>query len=95
MSTMVKSIAVVVAVGILISGAAYAAEKAAGQAAEKQAIVDVGNKTCPVTGDPVDGKDFYVYKGKRYGLCCPMCTATFASDPEKYSAIAEKEAAGK
>lgn len=62
--------------------------------AKTQAIVDVGNKICPVTGDKVNGKDFYEYKGKRYGLCCPMCSSIFASDPEKYSAIADKEVAG-
>jgi len=56
---------------------------------------DVGNKICPVMGEKVSGKDFYEYNGKRYGLCCSMCPATFAGDPEKYSAIADKEVAGK
>lgn len=58
-------------------------------------LQDVGNKICPVMGGKVSGKDFYEYNGKRYGLCCPMCLATFAGDPEKYSAIADKEVAGK
>ena len=49
-------------------------------------IVDVGNKLCPVMGGPVDGKDFVVYEGKRYGLCCPGCDKTFLSDPLKYIA---------
>jgi len=61
----------------------------------KEQAVDVGNKICPVMGEKVSGKDYYEYKGKRYGLCCPMCPATFASDPEKYSAIADKEVAKK
>jgi len=83
--------------GAFIFGAAHLAPDAAAQAAakEKGVVVDAGNKTCPVTGDAVNGKDFYVYKGKRYGLCCPMCVGVFGDDPEKYSAIAEKEIAGK
>ena len=51
-----------------------------------QVIVNVGNKTCPVSGDKVSGKDFVVYKGKRYGLCCPMCEGPFQKNPEKYIA---------
>ena len=53
-------------------------------------VVDVGNKFCPVMGGPVSGKDFVVYGGKRYGLCCPGCDKTFLSDPAKY--IAQMEA---
>ena len=59
------------------------------------AVTDAGNKICPVTGEKVDGKTTYVYKDESYNLCCGMCPATFAQDPEKYSAIADKEAAGK
>lgn len=89
-------VAMVVAVAF-ISSVAYAASDTAASSAvkEKAAVVNVGNKICPVTGDKVNGKDFYEYKGKRYGLCCGMCPAIFASDPEKYSAIADKEVAGK
>lgn len=46
--------------------------------------VNVGNKTCPVMGSPVNGQDFVEYKGKRYGLCCAGCKGTFLKDPEKY-----------
>ena len=54
--------------------------------------VNVGNKMCPVSGDPVSGKDFVEYQGKRYGLCCPMCEKPFLANPEKYlAALAEKE----
>jgi len=52
-------------------------------------IVDVGNKYCPVMGGPIGGKDFVVYQGKRYGLCCPGCGKTFLSDPAKYLAQME------
>lgn len=55
-------------------------------------IVDVGNKICPVMDGPVNGKDFVVYEGKRYGLCCPGCDKTFLNDPAKY--IAKANVAG-
>ena len=61
----------------------------------KEQAVDVGNKICPVMGGKVSDENFYEYKGKRYGLCCPMCEAAFKADPKKYSAIADKEVAGK
>lgn len=47
-------------------------------------VIDAGNKTCPVEGGPVNGKDFVVYKGVKYGLCCPGCDKAFLKDPEKY-----------
>lgn len=56
----------------------------------EKGITDVGNKLCPVMGGPVNGKDFVVYEGKRYGLCCPGCDKTFLSDPKKYIAQAER-----
>jgi len=69
---------------------------AAAKGVEKTSkVADAGNKVCPVLGGKVSGNDFYEYNGKRYGLCCPMCNSTFASDPKKYSAIADKEVAGK
>ena len=49
-------------------------------------IVDAGNKMCPVSGDPVSGKNFVTYKGVRYGLCCPMCEGPFLKNPGKYLA---------
>ena len=65
--------------------------EAAGNASAAQ---NVGNKFCPVTGEPVDGKTTLTYNGKAYNFCCPMCIGTFKKDPVKYSAIAEKDAAG-
>jgi YHS domain-containing protein len=56
----------------------------------KTAVVDVGNKLCPVEGGPVSGQHFVTYEGKRYGLCCPMCDKTFLSDPAKYIAEMKK-----
>lgn len=54
-------------------------------------IVEAGNKFCPVMGGPVSGKNFVVYEGKRYGLCCPGCDKKFLSDPEKYIAKIERQ----
>ncbi len=59
---------------------------------------NVGNKLCPVTGNPVDDGSMgevvkYVYNGKIYNLCCKMCSKDFKKDPEKFSKIAEDEAA--
>ena len=42
------------------------------------------NKTCPITGEPVDKNVTYEYKGKLYGFCCQMCIEEFKKDPEKY-----------
>jgi len=58
----------------------------ADETAQAGGVTDVGNKVCPVMGGPVNGKDFVVYKGKRYGLCCPGCDKTFLSDPAQYVA---------
>ncbi len=54
----------------------------------------VNNTICPVTGNPVDKKNPVTveYNGKIYNFCCSMCPATFNSDPEKYSKIAEEQA---
>jgi len=92
-----RLVVVMIVAAAFISSAAYAASDTAANSIEKKKapIVDAGNKICPVMGEKVSGKDFYEYNGKRYGLCCPMCPATFAGDPEKYSAIADKEVAGK
>ena len=50
----------------------------------EESVKDAGNKSCPISGDPVSGKDFVVYKGVKYGLCCAMCKDKFLKDPEKY-----------
>ena len=47
-------------------------------------ITEAGNKFCPVSGDKIDGKHFVNYKGKQYGLCCPMCAKKLRKSPEKY-----------
>ncbi|MBU9889026.1 MAG: hypothetical protein KTQ49_04065 [Candidatus Omnitrophica bacterium] len=47
-------------------------------------IVEGHNKLCPVSGEPVSGEDYAIYKGVRYGLCCPACRAAFLKDSGKY-----------
>lgn len=57
-------------------------------------VVEVGNKICPVSGEKVGemGEIIkYEYNGKIYNLCCQMCVKDFKKNPEKYSAVAEKE----
>ncbi len=62
----------------------------------KSEAVEVGNKICPVTGNPVNDGSMgepvkYEYQGKIYTLCCSMCVKDFKKDPEKYRKIAEDE----
>lgn len=54
------------------------------EAATPGNVVDAGNKSCPITGEPVSGKDFVTYEGVRYGLCCKSCDKMFLKDPNKY-----------
>jgi YHS domain-containing protein len=41
-------------------------------------------KTCPVTGKPINKQYWTMYKGKKVYFCCPMCKPQFDKDPEKY-----------
>lgn len=72
-----------------------------GKEGESKAI-EVGNKVCPVSGNPIPAPGEkgemgeavkYEYNGKIYNLCCSMCAKDFKKNPEKYSKIAEEEAA--
>jgi len=65
------------------SGQAYAED-----AKQESKAVDIGNKTCPVTGETIqeDTKATYEYNGKIYNFCCPMCIPEFKKNPEKYIA---------
>ena len=85
MKKMIALTLLVVFLTPLVAAQVFAADETA-----QAGVVDVGNKLCPVMGGPVDGKNFVVYEGKRYGLCCPGCDKTFLSDPAKY--IAKMEA---
>jgi len=63
----------------------------------KVKAVEVGNKICPVLGNPVAGGGVgeaavkFEWNGKIYNFCCPMCIEEFKKNPEKYSKIAEDE----
>jgi YHS domain-containing protein len=79
---------------VLLNAPVYAVDEAA------PAAVNVGNKVCPVSGEPIDpssGMEAVTveHNGKIYNLCCAGCEDKFKSDPEKYSKIAEDEAVQK
>ena len=59
---------------------------------EKGSAINAGNKICPVSGDAVDGKTTYEYKGKVYNFCCPECIDEFKKNPKEYSAKVEQSA---
>lgn len=60
--------------------------------------IDVGNKICPVSGNPIGAMGpgvVHEYNGKIYHFCCPGCPKLFDKNPAKYAKIAEDQAAGK
>lgn len=65
----------------LMAPRAFSANKAT-----QAEVADAGNKICPVMGEPVNGSDFVIYKGTKYGLCCAICKKKFLENPEKYIA---------
>jgi len=83
----------------LTMGLAFAQQSTSGSQSSVQPV-EVGNKICPVSKEPVTGamsdKPVTIeYKGKIYNLCCPGCLKAFKNNPEKYSKIAEDEVAAK
>lgn len=50
----------------------------------KKAEEGVGQKTCPVMGEPIN-KNLYVdHEGKRIYVCCESCLEEVKKDPAKY-----------
>jgi YHS domain-containing protein len=41
-------------------------------------------KTCPVTGEPINKSVYLDYQSKRIYFCCENCKAAFLKSPEKY-----------
>ena len=52
----------------------------------------VGNQTCPVTGNPVDGLSQVTHQNKTYNLCSPGCATPFSQEPDRYAEIAQQSA---
>lgn len=46
--------------------------------------IQINNQRCPVTGNPVNDQDTYVYKGKEYKLCGEQCKQPLSENPKKY-----------
>mgnify|MGYP001274291451 CR=1 FL=1 len=44
---------------------------------------------CPVTGDPIDGKNFISVDGQQIDFCSKDCSAKYSAKPEKYKASLE------
>jgi hypothetical protein len=81
-----------IALGLLLMAGSYA------QAADATAPATCINKTCPISGKPVDdsirmvpfpGKTAPV--GSMVGFCCPKCEATYDKDPAKCEADLTKQ----
>jgi len=45
------------------------------------AVIDLGNGTCPIGGEDVDGESSLDWNGLRVHLCCPGCEKKFRKDP--------------
>ena len=89
-----RMMATLVSILLATTGHLYAAEEKELAADAVQEAVKVGNKICPISGEPVTsmGEGFPIeHNGKIYILCCAMCAADFKKDPEKYTKIAEDE----
>ena len=89
-----------VLLGLSAAVIAYADEQQTSAPADEQEqaaqAVQVGNKICPVSGEKVGEMGEIVqieHNGKIYNLCCAMCNKDFNKDPDKYSKIADDEAA--
>jgi YHS domain-containing protein len=75
-------IAVVLVIGLLLSGYAFAADN-----------TGKGNPqtACPVMGGKVDRSVFTDYQGKRIYFCCSGCVDDFKKNPDKYMKQIEEQ----
>ena len=55
-----------------------------GTCPKMQGKAQTSQKTCPVSGQPVDKSVYTDYKGKRVYFCCAACKEKFLKSPEEY-----------
>jgi YHS domain-containing protein len=60
-------------------------------APDAAAGTEIAQKTCPVTGDPIDPKVYTDYNERRVYFCCSACEAPFKKDPAKYLKIVDDQ----
>ncbi len=93
-----KVLAIVLGGMIMLAGLPVSVHAEAVVEAQVVKAVPVGNTVCPVSGAKITSGSAmapatFEYKGKIYNLCCGGCIGAFKADPEKYSKIADDEAA--
>ncbi|MDO8579937.1 MAG: YHS domain-containing protein [Candidatus Omnitrophota bacterium] len=97
-----KSTLMITGILLMLLGGGHVFAQMENPDASETKAVEVGNKICPVSGEKIaapgeknemGGAVQYEYNGKIYNFCCPMCIKDFKKNPEKYSKIAEDEAA--
>ena len=59
-------------------------EKYMKKIADSKVALESVQKTCPITGKPIDRNNFAAYKGRRVYFSSPDCAVVFNKDPEKY-----------
>ena len=69
-----NAIVVLALIAIVIAGAAFAEDKAAGKPQTE----------CPIMGGKIDRSVYADHDGKRVYFCCDGCPADFKKDPAKY-----------
>ncbi len=62
-----------------------------GHQASSRPASPIAQKTCPVSGDPIDPNVFVVYKGKKVYFCCKDCIPQFNKEPAKFMAKVEQQ----
>lgn len=89
--TLITALVVLMAHAI-IQVPTHASEEPQAKPKAQQAV----NKTCPIGKEPIDGKTFANYKGKRIGFCCPGCDKKFLAwdDAKKDAFLARVERSG-
>jgi YHS domain-containing protein len=54
------------------------------EAAAQGVLFENIQKTCPVSGDPIDKASFIDFEGRRIYFCCDDCPPKFLKDPQKF-----------